>query len=92
MDCSEASADTWCSIGLLYQQQNQHVDAMQAYICAAQLDKTHYPAWTNLGILYEGVNQPQVRPRSRPIRTIDYGCEELKTEMNLAKLVPLDRS
>jgi hypothetical protein len=33
----------------LYQQQNQPLDALQAYICAVQLDKYHTAAWTNLG-------------------------------------------
>lgn len=56
---SEGNADTWCSIGVLYQQQNQPMDALQAYICAVQLDKTHSAAWTNLGILYESVSQPK---------------------------------
>ncbi|KAH0548799.1 hypothetical protein KQX54_002467 [Cotesia glomerata] len=56
---TEGNADTWCSIGVLYQQQNQPTDALQAYICAVQLDKTHSAAWTNLGILYESVNQPK---------------------------------
>ncbi|CAG9855158.1 unnamed protein product [Phyllotreta striolata] len=50
---SEGNADTWCSIGVLYQQQNQPMDALQAYICAVQLDKCHSAAWANLGILYE---------------------------------------
>ncbi|XP_076262257.1 utx histone demethylase isoform X2 [Rhynchophorus ferrugineus] len=50
---SEGNADTWCSIGVLYQQQNQPMDALQAYICAVQLDKSHSAAWANLGILYE---------------------------------------
>ncbi|KAI5711911.1 hypothetical protein M8J75_004200 [Diaphorina citri] len=44
---------------VLYQQQNQPMDALQAYICAVQLDKSHSAAWTNLGILYESVNQPR---------------------------------
>lgn len=44
---------------VLYQQQNQPLDALQAYICAVQLDKFHVSAWTNLGILYESVNQPK---------------------------------
>lgn len=35
------------------------MDALQAYICAVQLDKSHTPAWTNLGILYENCNQLQ---------------------------------
>ncbi|XP_037903545.1 histone demethylase UTY isoform X2 [Hermetia illucens] len=56
---SEGNADTWCSIGVLYQQQNQPTDALQAYICAVQLDKTHRAAWTNLGILYESCSQPR---------------------------------
>ncbi|PNF25614.1 hypothetical protein B7P43_G03832 [Cryptotermes secundus] len=56
---SEGNADTWCSIGVLYQQQNQPMDALQAYICAVQLDKSHTAAWTNLGILYESCNQPR---------------------------------
>ncbi|XP_022258202.1 histone demethylase UTY-like isoform X1 [Limulus polyphemus] len=59
VDKAEPNADTWCSIGVLYQQQNQPMDALQAYICAVQLDKEHTPAWTNLGILYENCNQPQ---------------------------------
>lgn len=29
------------------------MDALQAYICAVQLDKCHTAAWANLGILYE---------------------------------------
>ena len=58
VDKSESNADTWCSIGVLYQQQNQPMDALQAYICAVQLDKDHWAAWTNLGILYESQSQP----------------------------------
>jgi histone demethylase len=30
VDKSESNADTWCSIGVLYQQQNQPMDALQA--------------------------------------------------------------
>lgn len=37
---------------VLYQQQNQPMDALQAYICAVQLDKSHSAAWTNLGIWF----------------------------------------
>ena len=44
---------------VLYQQQSQPMDALQAYICAVQLDEKHTSAWTNLGILYESVNQPR---------------------------------
>jgi len=35
------------------------MDALQAYICAVQLEKTHTAAWTNLGLLYEANSQPQ---------------------------------
>uniref|UniRef100_A0A1I7Y2W8 JmjC domain-containing protein n=1 Tax=Steinernema glaseri TaxID=37863 RepID=A0A1I7Y2W8_9BILA len=53
IDKSEADADTWCSIGILYQQQQQPMDALQAYICAVELDPEHSEAWINLGRLYE---------------------------------------
>jgi len=32
IDKSEASADTWCSIGVLYQEQNQPMDALQVQL------------------------------------------------------------
>ena len=59
---------------MLYQQQNQPMDALQAYICAVQLDHghaaawmdlgcsmamVHAAAWMDLGTLYESCNQPQ---------------------------------
>ncbi|VDK47767.1 unnamed protein product [Anisakis simplex] len=53
IDKSEADADTWCSIGVLYQQQHQPMDALQAFICAVQLDSEHSAAWSDLGRLYE---------------------------------------
>lgn len=59
VDKSESNADTWCSIGVLYQQQAQPMDALQAYICAVQLNKNHSAAWTNLGLLYESTRQPK---------------------------------
>lgn len=34
------------------------MDALQAYICAVQLDKSHTAAWTDLAILYESCDQP----------------------------------
>src|SRR5688572_13791959 len=48
-----------CVCSVLYQQQSQPMDALQAYICSVQLDKSHSAAWTNLGILYENCSQPQ---------------------------------
>ncbi|CAB3400526.1 unnamed protein product [Caenorhabditis bovis] len=53
IDKSEANADTWCSIGALYQKQTQPMDALQAFICAVELDPEHSAAWTDLGELYE---------------------------------------
>lgn len=35
------------------------MDALQAYICAVQLDKGHSAAWTNLGSLYESCQMPR---------------------------------
>lgn len=35
------------------------MDALQAYICAVQLDETHSAAWTDLGLLYETFKQPK---------------------------------
>ena len=35
------------------------MDALQAYICAVQLEKSHTAAWTDLGVLYESCNQPK---------------------------------
>ena len=35
------------------------MDALQAYICAVQLDKSHLAAWTDLGLLYETCSQPK---------------------------------
>lgn len=57
IDREESTADTWCSIGVLYHQQNQPTDALQAYIRSVQFDKKHTIAWMNLGILYETHNQ-----------------------------------
>merc|ERR1712168_941951 len=53
IDRAEDSADTWCSIGVLYQQQGQKMDALQAYICSVRLERYHDGAWYNLGLLYE---------------------------------------
>jgi hypothetical protein len=48
----------FCVCSVLYQQQNQPMDALQAYICAVQLDKSHTAAWTNLG---ESLGPPEVK-------------------------------
>lgn len=53
IDKNENDADTWCSIGVLYQLQNQDTDALQAFICAIQITPTHSQAWACLGKLYE---------------------------------------
>uniref|UniRef100_A0A2K5PEX0 [histone H3]-trimethyl-L-lysine(27) demethylase n=1 Tax=Cebus imitator TaxID=2715852 RepID=A0A2K5PEX0_CEBIM len=54
------SGQSWYFLGsVLYQQQNQPMDALQAYICAVQLDNGHAAAWMDLGTLYESCSQPQ---------------------------------
>jgi len=56
--CTIMNCSVVCSV--LYQQQNQPMDALQAYICAVQLDKSHTAAWTNLGEFhtsYKGVSK-----------------------------------
>ncbi|KRZ41862.1 Lysine-specific demethylase 6A, partial [Trichinella pseudospiralis] len=53
IDKNESNADIWCSIGVLYQQQQQPFDALQAFVCAIQLDDSLSPAWIDLGLLYE---------------------------------------
>lgn len=53
IDKREQNADTWCSIGALYQKQNQPMDALQAFICSIELNPNLSAAWTDLGELYE---------------------------------------
>jgi hypothetical protein len=49
----DVTGNTWCSIGVLYYQQQQYMDALQAFVCAIQLDHKQYSSWLNLAILYE---------------------------------------
>ena len=35
------------------------MDALQAYICAVQLDRNHAAAWRDLAVLYEACQQPK---------------------------------
>ncbi len=68
VDKLDQNANVWCSIGfvilienrieflfirLLYQYQYQTMDALQAFICAIQIDNQYAIAWLNLRILYE---------------------------------------
>ncbi|CAF0920814.1 unnamed protein product [Adineta steineri] len=59
VDKLDQNADIWCSIGVLYQHQNQTMDALQAFVCAIQIDNKHATAWMDLGILYETSGQAQ---------------------------------
>ncbi|XP_026307503.1 histone demethylase UTY isoform X3 [Piliocolobus tephrosceles] len=60
LEADPNSGQSWYFLGsVLYQQQNQPMDALQAYICAVQLDHGHATAWMDLGTLYESCNQPQ---------------------------------
>ena len=57
IDKLEESTVTWTAIGCLYQEQNQKLDALQAYICSVRLDRLNDAAWSNLGLLYESCEQ-----------------------------------
>ncbi|KAL3074208.1 hypothetical protein niasHS_015038 [Heterodera schachtii] len=57
IDSDESDANIWRSIGVLYQQQNQPIDALQAFACAVQLNDRHFGAWLDLGHLYESHRQ-----------------------------------
>ncbi|XP_044767941.1 lysine-specific demethylase 6A isoform X4 [Neomonachus schauinslandi] len=60
LEADPNSGQSWYFLGsVLYQQQNQPMDALQAYICAVQLDHGHAAAWMDLGTLYESCSQPQ---------------------------------
>ncbi|XP_053493588.1 lysine (K)-specific demethylase 6A, like isoform X2 [Ictalurus furcatus] len=60
LEADPNSGQSWYFLGrVLYQQQNQPMDALQAYICAVQLDHSHAAAWMDLGTLYESCYQPQ---------------------------------
>ncbi|CAL2051278.1 unnamed protein product [Caenorhabditis brenneri] len=53
IDKQEQNENCWCSIGALYQKQNQPMDALQAFICAIELNPRLTAAWVDLGELYE---------------------------------------
>uniref|UniRef100_A0A3Q3FLK0 [histone H3]-trimethyl-L-lysine(27) demethylase n=1 Tax=Kryptolebias marmoratus TaxID=37003 RepID=A0A3Q3FLK0_KRYMA len=58
LEADPNSGQSWYLLGsVLYQQQNQPMDALQAYICAVQLDHSHAAAWMDLGTLYESCGQ-----------------------------------
>uniref|UniRef100_A0A3Q2DWH4 [histone H3]-trimethyl-L-lysine(27) demethylase n=1 Tax=Cyprinodon variegatus TaxID=28743 RepID=A0A3Q2DWH4_CYPVA len=60
LEADPNSGQSWYLLGsVLYQQQNQPMDALQAYICAVQLDHSHAAAWMDLGTLYESCGQLQ---------------------------------
>ena len=61
------------------------MDALQAYICAVQLDKSHTAAWTDLGILYETCNQPKDAYTCYINGTKNKGMTLSKTQIHLKK-------
>lgn len=65
------------SFRVLYQQQNQPMDALQAYICAVQLDHSHAAAWMDLGTLYESCCQPQDAIKCYVNATRSKGCSNI---------------
>lgn len=50
------------------------MDALQAYICAVQLDHSHAAAWMDLGTLYESCNQPHDAIKCYINATRSKGC------------------
>lgn len=62
---------------MLYQQQNQPMDALQAYICAVQLDHSHAAAWMDLGTLYESCHQPHDAIKCYINATRSKGCSNI---------------
>lgn len=45
--------NTWTSLGVLYAQQKQHMDAIHSFVCALHCDARNKSAWLNLGVIYE---------------------------------------
>ncbi|MEQ2161364.1 hypothetical protein GOODEAATRI_008955 [Goodea atripinnis] len=84
------------SLRVLYQQQNQPMDALQAYICAVQLDHSHAAAWMDLGTLYESCNQPHDAIKCYINATRSKGCtnttaltHRIKCLQGKSKMLPL---
>uniref|UniRef100_A0A8D3C5Z5 [histone H3]-trimethyl-L-lysine(27) demethylase n=1 Tax=Scophthalmus maximus TaxID=52904 RepID=A0A8D3C5Z5_SCOMX len=75
LEADPNSGQSWYFLGrVLYQQQNQPMDALQAYICAVQLDHSHAAAWMDLGTLYESCNQPHDAIKCYINATRSKGC------------------
>lgn len=78
-----------CSV--LYQQQNQPMDALQAYICAVQLDHSHAAAWMDLGTLYESCNQPQDAIKCYINATCSKSCSNIPALTARIKCLQVER-
>uniref|UniRef100_A0A8C1DVG8 [histone H3]-trimethyl-L-lysine(27) demethylase n=1 Tax=Cyprinus carpio carpio TaxID=630221 RepID=A0A8C1DVG8_CYPCA len=80
LEADPNSGQSWYFLGsVLYQQQNQPMDALQAYICAVQLDHSHAAAWMDLGTLYESCNQPQDAIKCYINATCSKSCSNIPT-------------
>uniref|UniRef100_A0A3B4BCG0 [histone H3]-trimethyl-L-lysine(27) demethylase n=1 Tax=Periophthalmus magnuspinnatus TaxID=409849 RepID=A0A3B4BCG0_9GOBI len=78
LESDPKSGQSWYFLGsVLYQQQNQPMDALQAYICAVQLDHSHAAAWMDLGTLYESCNQPHDAIKCYINATRSKGCTNI---------------
>lgn len=47
----------WCSLGVLFYQLNQYLDALDAYSRAINLNPNICEVWYNVGTLYDTCNQ-----------------------------------
>uniref|UniRef100_A0A3P9MGM4 [histone H3]-trimethyl-L-lysine(27) demethylase n=1 Tax=Oryzias latipes TaxID=8090 RepID=A0A3P9MGM4_ORYLA len=87
------SGQSWYFLGrVLYQQQNQPMDALQAYICAVQLDHSHAAAWMDLGTLYESCNQPHDAIKCYINATRSKGCTNIAALTHRIKCLQVGRS
>ena len=68
------------------------MDALQAYICAVQLDHSHAAAWMDLGTLYESCNQPQDAIKCYINATRSKSCSNINALAARIKCLQVTRS
>uniref|UniRef100_A0AAZ3QW24 [histone H3]-trimethyl-L-lysine(27) demethylase n=1 Tax=Oncorhynchus tshawytscha TaxID=74940 RepID=A0AAZ3QW24_ONCTS len=92
LEADPNSGQSWYFLGsVLYQQQNQPMDALQAYICAVQLDHSHAAAWMDLGTLYESCGQPHDAIKCYINATRSKACTNTAALIHRIKLLQVGR-
>lgn len=56
-NCDASDPNVWCSLGVLFYQLNQYLDALDAYSRAINLNPNICEVWYNVGTLYDTCNQ-----------------------------------